>query len=179
VVDVPSTPEPAPNTAFGDDPLVRTPAQAAAWDALRERLNITLRPVASPVSLGMFGLAAATLVLSGLQLDWVEPTEGRTVAFVLIGFAFVAQVLASLVAMGARDGVVATAMGVLGLTWLVVGIVLFGLAMYVAWAAQLEGATGKTVLPIGRRNTGALAVRGSLLEQTSHVPNEPGVRRML
>src|SRR4051812_29386204 len=238
--------------ASGDGTMVRSAPQEPAWDSFPDRLSITLRPVASPVSLGLFGLAAATLVMSGLQLGWVEPSEGRTASFVLMGFAFVAQLLASLVAMSARDGVVATAMGVLSLTWLVfgltlftstpgstsdalglflvfsgaamvltaltasmgkvvpalvfataglrflftavyefsasgawkrvsgiVGLILFALAMYTAWAAQLEDATGKTVLPIGRRNTGAVALEGSLLEQTGRIRNEPGVRRML
>jgi len=229
-----------------------TPAQEAAWDGLQQRVSITLRPIASPVSLGLFGLAAATLTMSGLQLGWVAPAEGKNVALALIGFAFVAQITAALFAMIARDGTVATAMGVLGLTWLVigltmytsppgstsdalglflvftavamalnaltsslskvvpalvfgtaslrflltaiyqmsgsdawkktsgvVGLVLFALAIYAAWASELEEATGKSVLPMGRRNKGRIAVDGSLFEQVRDAPNKPGVRTML
>jgi succinate-acetate transporter protein len=191
-------------------------------------------------------------VLSGLQIGWVPVAQGKQVAVVLIGFAFVSQLLASVFATLARDVVVATAMCVLALTWLVVGTVLlisppgstsdalglllvvsstamilvgltaaatkvvpaivfitagvrfaftaiyqlsddsgwktlsgwlgmalFFLAVYAAWALLLEGASKKTVLPLGRRGPGAAAVNGSMLEQFQHVPNEPGVRSQL
>jgi hypothetical protein len=75
---------------LADRPGVGTSGEIAAWETLRERVTITLRPVAEPVSLGLFGLAAATFVLAGLQLGWVDAGEGRNAAFVAIGFSFVA-----------------------------------------------------------------------------------------
>jgi len=233
-------------------PGLPTSAVLGARDALLDRVQITVRPIASPSMLGLFGLAGGTLTLAGLQLGWVAPAQGKQVAIVLIGFAAVAQVLASVLATFARDGVVSTAMGVLGLSWLVIGLVLytsppgtrskalglflvftatamtligltaalaklvpalvfvtaalrfaltavyelaggegwktaagvsglplFVLAMYGAFALLVEGATAKTVLPIGRRGRGALAVHGSLLEQIQDTPAEPGVRVQL
>ena len=230
----------------------QTPAEASAWESLRSQVQIVVRPIASPSSIGLFGLAAATLVLSGLQLGWVAVAESDQVALVLIGFAFVSQLIAAVFALLARDPVVATAMCVLSLTWLVTGLVLltsqpgstsdalglmlafsavamvlialtasqskvvpalvfltagirfgltavyelsdadawktasgwaglvlFGLAVYAAWALLVEGAMKKTVLPVGRRGPGALAVTGSLLEQVKDAPNEPGVRAQL
>jgi len=59
------------------------------------------------------------------------------------------------------------------------GLVLFALALYAAWAAELEDALGRTVLPFGRRGKGKVALRGSLLEQVKEVPREPGVRTKL
>jgi uncharacterized protein len=105
-----------------DRPGVGTPAEATAWDSLRERVTISLRPIAAPSSLGFFGLAAATLLMSGLQLGWVGQEEGKKVA--LAGFAFLAQFVASIFCFLARDGAAATAMGILGSTWLVIGLVL-------------------------------------------------------
>src|SRR5215211_4803271 len=102
----------------------RTAAEDTAWDSLRERVTISLRPIGAPTALGFFGLAAATFVLSGLQLSWIPVTDGRNVAYVLIGFAFVAQIVASVFSFLARDGAAGTAMGVLALSWLVVGLVL-------------------------------------------------------
>ena len=67
-----------------------TTAADQAWDGLRDRISIQLRPIGTPVALGFFGLAAATFVLSSLQLEWVPVTDGRTVAFALMGFAFLA-----------------------------------------------------------------------------------------
>jgi succinate-acetate transporter protein len=237
---------------LADRPGLSTPGEDAAWRSLRERLVILLRPVGAPTSIGFFGLAAASLPFSGLQLRWVPPDQGRQVATVMIGFAFLAQALAAVFSLLARDGTAATAMATLALTWLVagwvmntsppgttsralglflifsgsamtliaataalsklvpaavfivaalrffstagyhlgggqgwqrvagvIGLVLFALAMYAAWAATLEDAMGRTVLPLGRRGKGKVAVTGSLLEQTKEIVTEPGVREQL
>jgi succinate-acetate transporter protein len=100
-----------------------TTAADGAWDGLRERISIQLRPVGTPVAIGFFGLAAATLVLSSLQLEWVPVTDGRNIAFALMGFAFLAQGTAAIFSFLARDGTTATAMAILGLSWLVIGLV--------------------------------------------------------
>jgi succinate-acetate transporter protein len=100
------------------------PAEDSAWEAARQRTTVSLRPIGAPMPIGLFGLAAATFVLSGLQLGWVDQDQSQKVALVLIGFAFVAQLLAAVFSFLGRDGTVATAMSVLALTWLVVGLVL-------------------------------------------------------
>ena len=233
-------------------PGVATPGEAAAWDALRERVTISLRPLGAATALGFLGLTAATWVLASLQLGWVAAADGRRVALVLLGFAFVAQLTASVFGFLSRDGGVGTAMGQLALIWLVVsvsmlslapgarsnalgmflvfagvsllltagvtaiskvvpavifalagirflttgtyelgagegwedasgllGLALAALALYAAFASQLEDALGKPVLPLGRRGRAKIALHGSLLEQVRHTPNEPGVRTML
>jgi succinate-acetate transporter protein len=236
--------------------MLEPQAETAAVDEARRRVEaltrITVRPIGSPAALGLFGLAAATLVVSGLQLGWVEAAEGRNVALILLAFPFLAQLLASIWSTLARDGVASTAMGVLALTWLatgfvllgaapgetsdalalfllfaaaamtltglvagiskialgvtfvtaglrfllgglhqltgdegwenaagIVGLLLFALAVYGAFAAELEDAQGKSVLPIGRRMKGRLALDGSLDEQMKQAANEPGVRQQL
>jgi hypothetical protein len=50
--------------------------------------------------------------------------EGKEVALVLVGFAFIAQIVAAIFCFLARDGTAATATTVLSLTWLVAGVVL-------------------------------------------------------
>jgi uncharacterized protein len=228
------------------------PAEDAAWNSLRDRVVISLRPIGAPTSIGFFGLAAATLTLSGVQLAWIPAGQARYAALALIAFAFLAQFLAGIVSLLARDGTAATAMTTLALTWLVIGLVmfltppgttsaalgvfllfagaamaltgataalgklvpaavfgvaslrffmtaiyhlsgvrgwqtaagavgvlLFVMAMYGAWATELEGALGRPVLPLGRRGKGRIAVTGSLREQALGVVNEPGVRQQL
>jgi succinate-acetate transporter protein len=213
---------------------------------------ITLRPIGSPTSLGLYGLGAASWTLAGLQLGWIPAQQGKSVALVLLGFAFVAQLLASVFGFLGRDGTVGTAMAVLSLTWLalgsilhssppgttsktlglfllfiattmvlvsitaatskrvlaavfllaalrfaatggyelsggtgwerlagVLGLALVALALYTAFGAGLEDALGRTVLPLGRRGPGKVATDGSLPEQVSQVPTEPGVRTKL
>ena len=235
-----------------DRSQVATPGEDAAWSSLRDRLVISLRPIGAPTAVGFLGLAAATLTVSGVQLGWIPPEQSRQAALAVVGFAFLAQLLAGVFSLLARDGTAATAMITLALTWLVVGlvlyisepgtasaalgvfllfagtamaltgataalgklipatvfgvaslrffatggyhlsgadgwqtaagvigVVLFGLAMYAAWATELEDALGRTVLPLGRRGKARVAVTGSLLEQVRQVVNEPGVRQQL
>jgi succinate-acetate transporter protein len=61
----------------------------------------------------------------------------------------------------------------------VIGLILFVLAIYAAFAAELESARGKTVLSLGRRGKGRTAVTGSLAEQVTEIATEPGVRQQL
>ena len=236
--------------------MTGSPAEQQTWaerDARLEAMTrIVLRPIGSPTALGLFGLAGATWVLAGLQLGWIEAAEGKNVAIVAMGFAFVAQLVACIFAFLARDGVVATAMGELALIWLVIGLVTYTspagsksdalglfllfagvsmfltastaatsklvpalvfataaarfllggldqltgdeiwedlagvigvalalLAIYAAWAAELEDAHGKTVLPFGRRGKGREAAENSLLDQVREIDNRAGVKKQL
>jgi uncharacterized protein len=61
----------------------------------------------------------------------------------------------------------------------VLGVLLFAAALYAAWAAELEDAVGRTVLPLGRRGRGKIALDGGLLEQVTDVATRPGVRGQL
>ena len=140
--------------------MSETPGQAAARDELTSRTRIVLRPLAGPLALGFFGLAAATFVMSGLQLGWVEPEEGKQVALCILAFTVPLQFTASIVGFLARDGVAATGMGLLSGTWAAVGLVTFtgqpgstsdalGLFLLVAglalWAPASAAAASKLV----------------------------------
>ena len=122
--------------------------------------RVFLRPLGNPLPLGFLALAAGTLLLSGLQLGWLEPTDGTDVALILIAFVFPLQLLASVLGYLARDVVAGTGMGILAGTWLSIGLVLatsepgstsdaLGLFLLLAGAAMLvpaaASATGKLV----------------------------------
>ena len=229
-----------------------SPAERTAWEATASKVVVAVRPMAGPLSLGLFGLAGGTLVLSGLQLGWVPASASTQVALILIAFAFLAQAVTGLLSFFARDGAAATAMSVLALSWLamgvvtattppgnrspalglllvlssvaialtgvtaattklvmafvlgtasvrflltavfhltggegwktasgIVGLALAVLAVYAAWASELEDATGKSILPTGRRGKGLIALHGSLYEQVKDVSAEAGVRTRL
>ena len=111
-------------------------------------MRIVLRPLANPLPLGFLALAAATLLVSGLQLDWLEPTEGHHVALMLAAFVVPLQLLTSVLGFLTRDVVAGTGMGVLAGTWLSVALVMLdsapgatsdalGLLLLVASAAML------------------------------------------
>jgi succinate-acetate transporter protein len=103
-----------------------TPAEQTARQERRDVVRVMLRPIGHPLPLGFLGLAAATTVLSGLQLEWYPPTEGHNVALVLIAFVFPVQLLASIFGYLARDSVAGTGMGILAGTWLTTGLIQLG-----------------------------------------------------
>ena len=60
-----------------------------------------------------------------------------------------------------------------------VGLVLAAGALYAALALELEGSTGRTVLPVGRRGAGRAAVRGEGPLEAADLAGEAGVRPQL
>lgn len=99
--------------------------ERAAQEQVAARALVTLRPLAGPLTIGFLGLAAATFVVAGLNLGWVEPAEGKKVALVVIAFTVPLQLLASIIGFLARDGVAASGMGMLSGIWLGQSLVLF------------------------------------------------------
>lgn len=138
-----------------------TPAEQAAREELASRTRVTLRPIAGPLAIGFFGLACATVVMSGLQLGWVEAAEGRQVALCILAFTVPLQLTASLFGFLARDGVAATGMGLLSGIWAAVGLVtllgepgatsdalgLFLLVAGIAMWAPASSATASKLVP--------------------------------
>ncbi|TFV49577.1 GPR1/FUN34/YaaH family transporter [Blastococcus sp. TF02A-35] len=60
-----------------------------------------------------------------------------------------------------------------------VGLVLAAVALYAALALELEGSSGRTVLPAGRRGAGRSAVRGEAPLDPGALAGEAGVRPQL
>jgi uncharacterized protein len=85
--------------------------------------RVVLRPIANPLPLGFLALAAGTLLLSGLQLGWLAPEQGRDVGLIMLAFVFPLQLVASVFGYLARDVVAGTGMGVLSGTWLAIALV--------------------------------------------------------
>jgi succinate-acetate transporter protein len=123
--------------------------------------RIMLRPLGNPLPLGFLALAGGTLLVSGLQLEWLTPTDGAQVGLIVIAFVFPLQALASAFGFLARDVVAGTGMGLLSGTWLSIGLVTLtgapgatsdalGLFLLLAAAAMLipaaAAATGKLVV---------------------------------
>lgn len=55
--------------------------------------RVVLRPIGNPLPMGFLALAAGTLLLSGLQLGWLRPTDGKQVALALIAVVFPLQLV--------------------------------------------------------------------------------------
>lgn len=213
------------------------------------RPQVFLRPIGTPLPLAMVGLAVATAVLSSLNLGWIPVAEQHQVGLVLFAFAFPLQVVAMVLLFLARDAPAGAGTGVLSVTWLSLGLLLYlsppgkrsatvavllfasaaalapsvatmslakmvpaavmgmaglryvltgvwekvggtgwehaagwegvvlaALALYAAFASDLEGMLHHSVLPLGRRGKGLAAVRLDLRQQVPELDREPGVR---
>jgi succinate-acetate transporter protein len=124
-------------------------------DLVERSVRIVLRPVGNPLPLGFLALAGGTLLVSGLQLQWLDVREGANVAMMLIAFVVPLQALASVFGYLGRDVVAGTGMGVLAGTWLSVAAVMrqappgapsdgLGLLLLVAAVAMLVPAVTAT-----------------------------------
>jgi uncharacterized protein len=85
--------------------------------------TVFLRPIGSPLTIGMSGLAIASLVQSGLDLRWIPVTQAHAVGLILLAVPFVLQLVACVFSYLARDGAAGAAVGVLATTWAGVGAV--------------------------------------------------------
>ncbi|MCW2999276.1 MAG: hypothetical protein JWN65_2825 [Solirubrobacterales bacterium] len=99
--------------------------------------RVVLRPIANPLPLGLLALAGGTLIVSGLQLKWLQPTDGQQVALILLAFVVPLQLVSSVFGVLARDVVAGTGMGVLAGTWLAIALI------------RLTGEPGSTSDPLG------------------------------
>ncbi|MFE1953528.1 GPR1/FUN34/YaaH family transporter [Streptomyces sp. NPDC059524] len=79
--------------------------------------RITLRPIASPMPLGFFTVAIASVMTACLQLG-VFDEEARAAVALCVLPAFALQLLVSYLAFGARDVIAATLMAVFAGSWL-------------------------------------------------------------
>ena len=214
--------------------------------------RVFLRPIGSPLPLGMIGLAGASIMLTASQLSWLPVLQVHAVAFVLLVFVVPLQFLASVFGYLGRDGSAGTGMALLGACWLVVGglallspagsrsatlgLLLFfasaallvpalasslgkvaaavafflaaarfaltgvyefhggvawehvsgwvglavcAVALYNAFAFELEDTRHSTVLPVLRWGSGRRAMAGDMLSEVKNVENEAGVRDQL
>lgn len=85
--------------------------------------RVTLRPIGSSLPLGAFALVPSGLLLSGMQLGWFAPSDSVAIGYLLVGFAFPLQLLASVLAFLGRDALVGTGFGVFAGFWLAFGLV--------------------------------------------------------
>jgi uncharacterized protein len=145
-------------------------AQAPVSPLVERATRIVLRPIGNPLPLGFLALAGGTLVVSGLQLGWLEPADGEDVALILVAFVVPLQLLASVLGYLARDVVAGTGMGILAGTWLAIGLVMLtspagstssalGLFLLVAGAAMLvpaAAAAGGKLVPLAVLGTAGL-----------------------
>jgi succinate-acetate transporter protein len=86
--------------------------------------RIVLRPIGSPLPLGVLALVPAGVVMGVMQLGGIPVTETKTVAFLLLGFVVPLQLVTSVLSFLARDTIAGTGLGLFGGTWLATALAL-------------------------------------------------------
>ena len=86
------------------------------------RSEIFLRPMGSPLPVGLAGLTVASLVVSGLDLGWVPSSASHQVGMMLLIAGVPLQLIGCAFALPARDAEAATSMGLLSISWMGMGL---------------------------------------------------------
>lgn len=85
--------------------------------------RIFLRPIATPLPIGMLALAVGSIMLAGLQLRWVASTQGHMIALCLLGFVVPLQLISFVFGYLSRDEGTASALATLSGTWFAIALV--------------------------------------------------------
>jgi hypothetical protein len=81
-----------------------------------------VRPLGSPMPLGLAGLAVASLLLSGVDLGWIPPAQSTLVGVLVLCTGGALHAVSSLIAFRARDGATGSSMGLLASGWTAIGL---------------------------------------------------------
>jgi uncharacterized protein len=89
------------------------------------RARIFLRPLGTPLALGLTAILLGTTMLSGLQFGWLDgAADQRTVAYVGLAAAFPLELLAATLCFLARDALAGTGLAAFSSVWAVSGLTL-------------------------------------------------------
>jgi succinate-acetate transporter protein len=89
---------------------------------MRDSTRVVLRPIGSPLPLGLLALMCAGSLLSLDQLGTFPADEQQTIALVLLGFVVPLMLVATVFSFLARDTVAGTALGLFAGAWLASGL---------------------------------------------------------
>ena len=99
-------------------------ARVAAHDSRADPpIRIMLRPIGSPLPLGLFAFAIGSLTFSTLEVGWIEPSQARPIAIMMLAFVVPLQLITGVIAFWARDAGGATALGLFSMSWAAIGSV--------------------------------------------------------
>lgn len=93
-------------------------------DLAQPQTRINLRPLASPLPLGLYSFGIGMLLLGAQSAGWIPVKEDLQVGLVLASFVFPLEGVAAIFAFLARDTLAATVLGLFATSWLTVGLAL-------------------------------------------------------
>ncbi|MEW1862624.1 GPR1/FUN34/YaaH family transporter [Streptomyces sp. NPDC088194] len=109
-----------PHGPAGEDPekLFPNSNPARHEDDLRSMVRINLRPLATPMPVGLFTVAIDSVVVSSYQYG-ILPQSAQTAVALVVFPAFVIQVIVGIFALLCRDATAATLMMSFAASWLI------------------------------------------------------------
>src|SRR5256885_1377529 len=103
-------------------PQVSQDGNPVGRPAVASHTRIVLRPIGSPLPLGLMALMTAGVLLGLQQLGALGTDQQQTIALILLGFVVPLQLLATVFSFLARDTVAGTALGLFSGAWLATGL---------------------------------------------------------
>jgi succinate-acetate transporter protein len=85
-------------------------------------IRINLRPLASPLPLGLFSFGVGMVLLAAQSAEWIRVSETKQVGLLLAAFVFPLEGVAAIIAFLARDVLAATVLGLFATSWLSIGL---------------------------------------------------------
>ncbi|MGI8427875.1 MAG: GPR1/FUN34/YaaH family transporter [Solirubrobacteraceae bacterium] len=85
-------------------------------------IRINVRPLASPLPLGLFAFGIGMVLLAAQTAGWIPVREATQVGLLLAAFVFPLEGVATIIAFLARDALAATALGIFTTSWLALGV---------------------------------------------------------
>lgn len=85
--------------------------------------RVTLRPIASPLPLGLLALAVGTFTISGVQLSWIPAAQSPDAGLVVLTFVVPLQAVSFIYGFLARDSAASTGMALQAGGWFSIGLV--------------------------------------------------------
>lgn len=84
---------------------------------------IILRPLGTALPLGFFSVAVGMVLLGAQGIGWIPPSEQQSLGIFIAAYVFPLEMVASVFAFLARDGLGGAALGLLATSWLAIGLV--------------------------------------------------------
>ena len=103
--------------------------------------RVMLRPVASPLPLGLLALAVGTFTIAGVQLSWISLAQSPDAGLAVLTFVVPLQMVSFVYGFLARDPAASTGMALQAGGWFSIG-----LATYTGRPGQASPALGLVLL---------------------------------
>jgi len=80
--------------------------------------RIVVRPLATPLPLGLYAFGIGMLMLAAQSAGWIPVSQGKDVGLIIASFVFPLEGAAAIFAVFARDTLAATILGLFSTSWL-------------------------------------------------------------